>query len=568
MATNATSSTSGTGYDPLNPTPYVAPALPDVQAPPVTPQKPPEEAVGAAGPRVAPSPGGKAAGIAYLAQSFLKGVARGQDERAVKQAAAQQRTLTGLQFVYNNSAAKYLELKREGVTGPELEQAKAGVDASWSAMMKFYEKYFQQGQAGGGKKSKKGKNAGGGAGGDQTNPMQGIMGIDPQAKAQSWFQVALRAGPPVYYQARQFDSPEYKQQKALAQGKMDVESAQVQHQKALGDVQTKIDEIAKTPAEQQTPEQKQQLSTLEKQKKVLTGPPEEVKVRESMIEAAIEDVTKRNEGKPPTPEQMDSILEAAGSLSRSDAGANWDAYYTYDKDGNPTLVGYVNKKDPSQFKPPPPELAGKHAATKQPKTPSQGGPKLGTGVQYRDKNGEYLGSWYPQARQWIPAPGKSAIPPKEAFGGSGDKIYKEIKQKATDLDALSRQAEKLAKNPSSSDAQALILQYVKAQIVGAGRIATPELTMAIKRGSYGTQVANWWEKATTGVPTQEWLQEMVDTIRKERDGAQEELKHLNETSSSSASAAGASASASASGGAGGGAGKPKTAAEFNAAHPE
>jgi len=95
-------------------------------------------------------------------------------------------------------------------------------------MMKFYEKYFQQGQAGGGKKSKKGKNAGAGAGGDQTNPMQGIMGNDPQAKAQSWFQVALRAGPPVYYQARQFDSPEYKQQVELkrkeVQSELDVEN--------------------------------------------------------------------------------------------------------------------------------------------------------------------------------------------------------------------------------------------------------------------------------------------------------------------------------------------------------
>ena len=557
MAANQTSQGAGGDYGSGLPAPYVAPQLPEVAQPPQLPPQQPQEAVGAAGPQLKPGgPGSRAAGIAYLAQSFLKGMSRGREISDIKRAAVQQRTLSGLQFSYNNSAAKYLELKREGVSGPELEQTKAAVDASWSAMMRFYGRYFgeDQGQSGKGKKSKKAKGQGGDA---QGNPMAALMGNNPQAKAQSWYQLAIKAGPPVYYQSRQFDSPEYRQQKELAKAKTEVESAQVKHQKMIADVQGKIDEIA----EQQTPEQKQQLGTLEKQKKVLTGPPEEVKVREAMIDAATEDVTKRNGGKPPTPEQMDSILEAAGSLSRSDAGANWDAYYTYDKDGNPTLVGYVNKKDPSQFKPPPPELAGKHAATKQPKMPSQGGPKLGAGVQYRDKNGEYLGSWYPQARQWIPAPGKSAVPPKEAFGASGDKIYKEIKQKATDLDALSRQADKLAKNPTSSDAQALILQYVKAQIVGAGRIATPELTMAIKRGSYGTQIANWWEKATTGVPTQEWLQEMVDTIKKERDGAQEELKHLNESSSS----AGGSLPPSTSnvGGV-----KPKTAAEFNAAHPE
>jgi hypothetical protein len=230
------SQTSSTDYNPANPTPYSAPQLPEVTPPPPPIQTSQPPGTFQSGPQL--SPKSKGAAVAYLASGLLKGFAQGRTQAEIVKTARMKRTLDGLQFAYNNAAEKYADMKRRGVGGPELDQAKAAVDASWAAMMQFYGKYFEQGQPKGKKKKSQStstSSVGGGpisidigGGGQIPNPVAGLMSQDPQEKAQTFYTLAKRVGPPVYYQTSQYDTPEYKQQMELnrkqAQAELDVEN--------------------------------------------------------------------------------------------------------------------------------------------------------------------------------------------------------------------------------------------------------------------------------------------------------------------------------------------------------
>jgi hypothetical protein len=231
------SQTSSTDYNPANPTPYSAPQLPEVTPPPPPIQTSQPPGTFQPGPQL--SPKSKGAAVAYLASGLLKGFAQGRTQAEIVKTARMKRTLDGLQFAYNNAAEKYADMKRRGVGGAELDQAKAAVDASWAAMMQFYGKYFDQGGQPKGKKKKSQSSStssvGGGpssidlgGGGQIPNPVAGLMSQDPQEKAQTFYNLAKRVGPPVYYQTSQYDTPEYKQQMELnrkqAQAELDVEN--------------------------------------------------------------------------------------------------------------------------------------------------------------------------------------------------------------------------------------------------------------------------------------------------------------------------------------------------------
>lgn len=149
-----------------------------------------------------PGPVRGAGAVAFMADNILKGFAQGRQQSEMKKIANMKRTVDGQQFTYQLTAQNLKGLVQQKLEqgadpktvmqDPEIVKAAGMRDASWAAWMKSVGQ--MQGAEDGGKKPKKGK---AGAGKDAAgNPIAGVMSQDPQEKAQAWYQIAVKAGPP------------------------------------------------------------------------------------------------------------------------------------------------------------------------------------------------------------------------------------------------------------------------------------------------------------------------------------------------------------------------------------
>lgn len=160
-----------------------------------------------------PPPVSKGAGIAYMADNILRGFAKGRQAAQAQKVAQSTRTVNGLGFAYNTAKDNLYNMVdakiKSGVDpktvmqDPEVMQAEAARDASWASWMKSVGAMVES-QDGGKKKDGKGKK------GQQqpTNPIEGLHSQDPQVKAQTWYQIATKAGPPDRFRVQNLLSPQ------------------------------------------------------------------------------------------------------------------------------------------------------------------------------------------------------------------------------------------------------------------------------------------------------------------------------------------------------------------------
>ena len=165
-------------YDASSPTPYIAPQappLPQIEAPPQRvpestqqPQKPGAMGGGAKG---------VVGGIAYMADSILKGYMRGKDEFAQKQAFQLKKRYDAQRMLYDEAGQNYVSLIASG-TKPDSQEAKDALNKVRAAKLALMQTY--QASIGGEQKKSKGKK-----GQDQPqDPIAMARSNDPQEKAQ------------------------------------------------------------------------------------------------------------------------------------------------------------------------------------------------------------------------------------------------------------------------------------------------------------------------------------------------------------------------------------------------
>lgn len=212
-------------YNPADPTPYEAPTMPEL-----TPPAPPpiDTAPTPPSPRGMPSVGGQ---VAFYLDNALKGFMRGKsiaDAQKVMKAKKQTDDLSGL---YNDSAKRLMEMKQAGVdeNSAEWKRAKGQVDASWGALMQYYGQHIapeQQGSGSGGKKKGKLAQAG-------SNLLDMFRSKDPAQVSAAWYQLAQKAGPPVYYQLAGANAPTATADREFKQSSAQVEATRANSMKEL-----------------------------------------------------------------------------------------------------------------------------------------------------------------------------------------------------------------------------------------------------------------------------------------------------------------------------------------------
>jgi hypothetical protein len=227
-------------YNPTDQDPYTAPppVVVTPTPPPIEPQTPPpQQRPPLQAPNVTPGrPGAKAAGISYLIASALKGIGQGHAAAQQIKFARTKRTMDGLKYAYDTAAQSLAGLTRAGADPKEIEQAKAARDAAWAAYMKFYgQTVFGEDQGGKpkGKAQKKSSQTGGQAGAmseaitggpapqeSQAQLMAELASPDPKVKAQAYYKMALKLGPPDEWQIKQWNSPDVVRQRELAKRDM------------------------------------------------------------------------------------------------------------------------------------------------------------------------------------------------------------------------------------------------------------------------------------------------------------------------------------------------------------
>src|SRR5580692_10951476 len=183
---------------------------------PLTQEKPPQA------PAVVPNKGGKAAGIAYMFDSVLRGAMKGREQAQQQQAYKANKLMQGFQYAYQNASQQYIGMLQND---PELakklgelntitsaksptpeQQARAkelsgdptvikaqevstAADSAWQAMQRMYSNYLNPDGQKKSKSSSKSKSGGGGQsgnGGDGENPVQLIQSQNPQDKLRGY----------------------------------------------------------------------------------------------------------------------------------------------------------------------------------------------------------------------------------------------------------------------------------------------------------------------------------------------------------------------------------------------
>lgn len=508
----------GSGYDPSNPTPYKAD--PNSLTPPPITAPPPKVSEDAMAPPRSPgalNPKSKAGGIAHMADSILRGVMRGKQDAAQAKAAKTDKLAKGLQFAYQNAANRYVDLVKGGAdpNSKEVQEAGMAADAAWQSMMGMYGNYiFGDDKKGKGGKGKSGK----GGAGQPENPAELMMSQDPHDKIKGWFMISQKAGPPYKYQAAQFQTPEYKQDrenyKATQQTERDILGKRNEMHVLQNMDPGKLDEHQKARLEQ--------LRTDPELFPEMAKKP--TKIGEYVDDKGFKHIKFRNN-------DGSTFEEMGDEKSRSLASENGKRAWMKDEKGkitsilvdpktNQTIPGSEN----SDIMPPASQMdtirTGEFSFTDDqgilhriPTTSTtthvphggEGGGHSATGTGAG--TGAGAGGGHPSSP--AAAAPSAGGPGGRVIGDTGKSQGAKNVRKAAEstrvmADLLSTQSDymkSIEKNPSAATARqdlALIIASVRAMNPGSVRLPQKELELEIAAGSWGDRFKRQWDIATTG----------------------------------------------------------------------
>ncbi len=279
------------GYDPTNPTPYVAPEIAPPRQSPVAPPNQPFQFTGA--------PISKLGAVAGALDNVFRGYMQGKAQHADKVAKDFQTKTNNLQASHAQDVQRLDALMKAGVspTSEEYKTAKAAAQGSWESLMDWSEKIAIGPDGDKKKKSSKKKP-------DQTQPQQAspfgqppqtpqqqmqeqkkqamqqlyqdAQSTDPKVKVAALWKIRKLMGPAINYQTQMYESPEYQAQLKAQKDTQGVEAqtqpitaqnnlADAQHQQVVNQARTTVDELRpkvsayeNTPQSQWTAAQKQQ----------------------------------------------------------------------------------------------------------------------------------------------------------------------------------------------------------------------------------------------------------------------------------------------------------------------
>jgi hypothetical protein len=244
-------------YDPTIPQPtYQAYQPPEPAAPPPpVPQSQPFQFTGA--------PISKAGAAAGLLDNIFKGYMNGKAAAAQKVAGQFKAKSDNLRASYEQDAQRLDGLARSGAKpgDAEYDTAVSAVQGSWGAMKEWQDKIINGPDGNKPKKSKKSAQGQGQQQPDQPQtPQQQLQQLaqdakspDPKVKLAALHKIDMMKGPPVLWQIKQYQTPEYQAQRQTAQ-------LGGQHELSTAQAQATIDELAKTPQSRWTQPQREQYN--------------------------------------------------------------------------------------------------------------------------------------------------------------------------------------------------------------------------------------------------------------------------------------------------------------------
>lgn len=522
---------SAATYDPTNPTPYQAPALPAPSTVPQSPLPPPQT----------PDFGGtaptKSGGIASILDNVMRGVMQGrtyakqneaaslatatQSSQALYNMAAQ--NLQGLVESYNVPPEQVQALLKNPTQAPQgmdpavfaqLKNAANVVNHSWGNIQKLYgSQVMPQGKKGKSKSQ------------DQQNPLQMVTSTDPQEKLQGLYQLWSKMPPPVYgslYQAAQNASFRAQQIKTI-QGQMTTQQTQDQLDTTYLGAKNEKNQIIQgkwQPPQGSSVTQEERVKQLDKTideyEKMGTG---SWKPIEYMNPQSGEHQTYSQNGK--TGQWMDGlgqpvsgppggwVVAPKASSTPHPAKPTWK--------GN-TLVDVV---DPTGKTWTPAEMSK-----------GQGGEEVQalyhSAIAAQDTErkaaADKSAQWYAHADYSNHLQVGRMIDALNLKVNAADiGNWKKLDDTANTNEGMYQRAIKQSyPAPTATSEQALLISWVRSNVAGAGRLNTTEIQQGLRSGSYGLKAQNAWDVATTGTLAPELHNDFVNDIRNAAQASREE----------------------------------------------
>lgn len=511
-------------YSPDNP--YQAPVLPDPA--PAAPSPLPTQ-----GPQIDGHVKTSGA-IATMADSILRGFMNGRAIGQAQQVMKLKKKTDDLQNSYNQDAVRLYQLHQAGAdvsTDPEAKKqyadAESSVRGSWGALMDFYGKHITPPDTG--KKKGKAKEAEGGI-------LGALQGKDPIQQSQAWYALAQKAGPPVFGQIAvgkaQRQSPQGQAQTTHDTNTLTHEQAQATYNKYAGKTE---EEMAALPQEEQ--------AAFNNARAVLM-PPGGTKGTTRLY---VSPDGKSKEWYIPGQEPKD--WNATGTGTAAKPVRAWrkmpDGKFVselLDPETNQPIAGTENGSIA-----PPASLSGRisqgfhywvdddnklhqtpETRTSTPTAGAEGGaaPQQATPVASQKPPAPSPASAAatppaptpPAASVAARPPARSpqATAPKSTNvpRGTHDTILGQVrspeettaKKLADTRETAFHEAIDHAKHPTPTGDKAIVFDWVRSQVAGAGRMTNTEIQQAYSAGTLEQQAATYLKKATDGT--------MDDTIRK------------------------------------------------------
>jgi hypothetical protein len=262
-------------YDPTAAQPYQAYQPPEPAAPPPpVPQSQPFQFTGA--------PISKAGAAAGLLDNIFKGYMNGKAAAAQKVAGQFKAKSDNLRASYEQDAQRLDGLARSGAdpNSDDYKMAVSAVQGSWGAMKEWQDKIINGPDGNKPKKSKKSAQGQGQQSADQPQtPQQQLQQLaqdakspDPKVKLAALHKIDMMKGPPVLWQIKQYQSPEY--QAHMQTSQLDAQSglSVAQAQTTTLKLGQQYAELRSKPKDQQTPAEQKVVADYEQAYNVVNPP--------------------------------------------------------------------------------------------------------------------------------------------------------------------------------------------------------------------------------------------------------------------------------------------------------
>lgn len=538
-------------YDPGNPTPYTAPKLPEITAPP---QRPPEQTQQPQAPKVA----GKGSGMATAAfglDSILRGYMRGREQANQQKAYKAKQLSDGLQYAYETAAQQYVEMVRSGAdpNSEQVKRADMAQRAAYQSLMQMRGNYIE-GQGGKSKKSKsngsgKGTGAGAGAGAEE-DPMQMLMSPDPQVKMRGAYllqqKMFSKVGTPANAMATQWLTPEYRKHLELSKGSQRIEGDVQQKRIDLHDLQNKdpktmsADDQAKLTRLQHDPELFPKMGGAPKKVNTKITPDnhqwtewekpdgttewrDEGPVRAYASETKPIRAWSVRDGKPVSVEvdpktnqiipgtENNQIAPPSGMMEHVHTGEfSWT-----DAEGN------LHRQQTTSTTSPVMPRAGAGAGAGASTGANTGSSGHGSGHAMANTSSSSSSS----------SPSSSTVSPHDRVIGNTGKgadqsgVRKNVLKAADQARSLSnllttqsQYMDSIKSNPGAATPRqdlALVVAAVRAMNPGSVRLPQKELELEMKAGSFGDRFSRWYEVSSTGLLPEDQRNDLFGIVKNE-----------------------------------------------------